>query len=175
MSNNGSKISIDESRHSLPGHKDSTLLPEIPVDGGDKLLKELLEERNKCVRLKECLEVEREKSSRITESSEAEVHEILNQLQEKDMELLEAGRRIEKLEVEKSQVYRELDQTKAKLEKYIIEVKATDSSQSRKRTPEKDGTLFENFYIEDLESKLEAYRIREDELQQEINELKNSL
>jgi len=164
-SNNGSKVSLYGSRHSLPGYKSPALLPGIQVDGGDKLLEELLEERDRCDRLKECLEIERDKSDSLAESSEIEVQGLLKQLKERDAELLEAGKKIEQSDTEKVKILKDLEQMKEKLHKYNFD----EFKQEKKHALQKDSTFF------DLESKLEAYRIREEELQQEINELKSSV
>ena len=156
-SNNGSRRSLYGSRQSLPGHKSpSLLIPGVKIESEERIIDELLEERNRCDRLKECLEIEREKSARLAETTEAEVQELLEQVRQRDEQLVQASRRLEMTELEKTQLLRELENNKEKVEKLVTENKAIEYQQKRKRTPDKENLLYDAFYIEHLESKLEA-------------------
>ena len=118
--------------------------------------------------------MERDKSAKLAETTEAEVQELLRQVKQRDDQLVQAGRRLEVTELEKTQLLRELENNKEKVDKLVKETKAMEYQQKRKRTPEKENLLYDAFYIEDLESKLEAYRVREEELQNQIENLKKS-
>eukprot|EP00092_Neocalanus_flemingeri_P013922 GFUD01015018.1.p1 GENE.GFUD01015018.1~~GFUD01015018.1.p1 ORF type:complete len:813 (+),score=297.49 GFUD01015018.1:699-3137(+) len=173
-SHNGSKLSLYGSRQSLPGHKSPALIPEVKIESQDNLIDELLEERNRCDRLKECLEMERDKSAKLAEVTEEEVQELSRQVKQRDDQLVQGSRMLEVAELEKTQLLRELQSNKEKAEKLVMETKAKESEQKRKRTPETENLLYDAFYIEDLESKLEAYRVREEQLQIQIDTLKKS-
>jgi len=174
-SNNGSKLSLYGSRQSIPGHKSPIFAPGGgKPDNEDKIIDELLEERSRCDRLKECLEIEREKSGRLAETTEAEVQELLEQVRQRDEQVVQAGRRLEVTELEKSQLLRELENYKEKLNIQISENKDLVDKQNKMKTPENGKVCSDAFYIEDLESKLEAYREREEDLQHQIDALKKS-
>ena len=119
------------------------------------------------------MEIEREKSARLAETTEAEVQELLEQVRQRDEQVMQASRRLEITELEKSQLLRELENNKEKVDKLVTENKAMEYQQ-KKRTPDKDNLLYDAFYIEDLESKLEAYRVREEDLQHQLDDLKKS-
>ena len=80
--------------------------------------------------------------------------------------------RLEVAELEKTQLLREVQNNKDKVEKLVNLNKTMECQQKKKRTPEKDNLLYDAFYVEDLESKLEAYRVREEQLQTQIDNSK---
>jgi len=170
-SRNGSRLSLHGSRQSLPGHKSPALIPELRIENQDKVIDELLEERNRCDRLKECLEMERDRSAKLAETTEAEVQEFLEQIKQRDEQLVQAGKRFGVAEIEKTQLLREMQKNKEKID---ILVQQSKIYEKKKRTPEKENLIYDAFYVEDLESKLEAFRVREEELQNQIDYMKTS-
>ena len=173
-SHNGSRLSLHGSRQSLPGHKSPACLPGVRIESEEKMMDELLEERSRCDRLKECLELEREKSNRLADTTEAEVQELLEQVRQRDEELVQAGRMLEVTEMEKTRLLRELESNREKVNELVTEIKEIKFQQQKKNAPEVGNIPIDVFYLEDLESKLEAYRVREEDLQHQIDELKKS-
>ena len=138
-SHNGSKLSLYGSRQSLPGHKSPALMPEVRIESQDKIIDELLEERNRCDRLKECLEMERDKSAKLAETTEAEVQDFSRQVKQRDEQLVwckqTEGWRLQSL---RNPSEREVQNFKEKVEKLNTTI---ECQQKRKRTPEKDNLL----------------------------------
>merc|ERR1719228_2927718 len=134
-SHNGSKLSLYGSRQSLPGHKSPVCVPK--PEGEEKIMSELLEERSRCDRLKECLEIEREKSSRLAETTEVEVQELVEQVRQREEQLVQAGRRLELTEVEKTQLLRELDTTKETLNILETRNKELVNQKNKTNSPER--------------------------------------
>ena len=123
-----------------------------------------LKERNRCDRLRECLELEREKNSKLADTSEGEVQELLEQIRERDEECEAARKRIELVEIEKTQLLHEIKHNNERLEKLEerkhLENKVTKFNESQ-------------FNIHNLVSEMEKMKIRENELIDQIECLKS--
>jgi len=129
------------------------------ADLADGLLLELEEERSRCDRLKECLEIERSEREGVETGLGAEVERLKVALAARDNQLEQLGRRLGLAEVEKVQLARDAEAAReqaARLE--VIMMEQREASQ-----PPVDA-----FLVEELESKLEASKLREEQLIAEV-------
>ena len=150
------KRSAAGSRQSLQGSRQSLARQQ-------SLVEELQQERARVDRLKECLELEREKGARLADTSEQEVAELLARLEEEQQEQEAVRRQLDTAETDKLQLLQDLQTNNERIEKLEIQISST-------RPQDLSGS--KQFYVEDLESKLEAYREREAVLESELQELR---
>lgn len=166
--------SLYSSRHSLPGYR-SPGLPEIAIDKAENLLEELMEERSRCDRLKECLEMERDKYLQLEHSTQLELQELMNQVELGEEAVLESNRKLEQLEEERSLLAMEVEKGRDTMNKLTQEIEELEVRLQRPRPESQETQLHDAFYVEDLEAKLEAHRDREAELEREVKLLQTRL
>merc|ERR1712012_172077 len=150
------------SKQSLLGSRQS--LSHYQGQNQEKVFDELLQERNRCDRLRDCLEIEREKNAKLADTSEGEVRELLEQIKERDEQTECLRRRLETIEAEKSQLLREIEHNNER----IIKLEKT-----KHRVVKTGETLNNEHYVHDLEEQLEACRDKEMQMSSEIEFLKN--
>ena len=158
----GSRLSLYGSRNSLPGYKSPALIPEVMVEKADLtegLMAELDEERSRCDRLKECLEIERCEREEMEASLGAEVQRLELQLGSQDGQLEQATHRLSTAEVERAQLLREADVSNEE----VARMSALLEEKKREQNAPK-VTAVDVFYVEDLESQIESYRQREEKV-----------
>jgi len=168
----GSRLSIYGSRNSLPGYKSPALIPEVMVEKADLtegLMAELDEERSRCDRLKECLEIERGEREEMEASLGAEVQRLELQLGSQDGQLEQATHRLSTAEVERAQLLREADVSNEE----VARMSALLEEKKREQNAPK-VTAVDVFYVKDLESQIESYRQREEKMVIEMESLKRS-
>merc|ERR1740128_400740 len=81
----------------------------------------------------------------------------------------------EDLGSEKDQLETDNRMSKETIEKLTQEIERMESKLQRKRTESKENLLYDAFYVEDLESKIEAHRAREANLETELANLNRKL
>ena len=161
-STQGSRLSLYGSRNSLPGYKSPALIPEVMVEKADLtegLMAELDEERSRCDRLKECLEIERGEREEMEASVGAEVQRLELQVRDQDSQLELATHRLTTAELERLQLLREAEASREEV--------ARMSALLEDKKQEQDAPVacaVDVFYVEDLEAQIERYREREEKV-----------
>merc|ERR1719391_1085061 len=169
----GSK-SLYSSRHSLPGFR-SPGLPELLVEKEDSLLEELAEERERCDKLKECLEIERARYTQLEAASQLEVAELMDQLAAAEQTIVHTNRQLEGLDQLNKELSTDFNRAKDTIDKLTQEIEQLEIKLQRKRTESKENLLYDAFYVEDLEAKIEAHRGREQELETQVAKLSKKI
>jgi len=156
-SHKGSKQSLHGSRQSLSHGQNQ-----------DKIYEDLLQERNRCDRLRECLEMEREKNAKLADTSEGEVSELLEQIRERDEESEAMRKRIETMEMEKCQLIREVEHNNERIER-LEKNKLMSENRNVKAEIKVNGEL----YVKDLEAQVESLKEKEEMLLEQMEKLKS--
>ena len=172
----GIKSLYGSSRHSLPGFRSPGGLPEISVDNllldteKEDILSDLEDERERCDKLKECLEIERERYSQLEQSTQIELNEIMNQVSESQETALKFKKKYENAELYNAELVQQIETSQETVQNLSQELENMELKLQRKQSGEVNGNQkYDAFYMEDLEAKVEAHRVREMELEEQIS------
>ena len=172
----GIKSLYGSSRHSLPGFRSPGGLPEISVDNllldteKEDILSDLEDERERCDKLKECLEIERERYSQLEQSTQIELNEIMKQVSESQETALQFKKKYEDTELYNTELVQQIETSQETIQNLSQELENMELKLQRKQSGEVNGNQkYDAFYMEDLEAKVEAHRVREMELEEQIS------